>query len=212
MLTPSYGDTPVADDELEALLPQVRQLLDEPVSKAAVYDLEQGIQAQVTEELLTDILSGERTLEDLLSDHFVRELHRRLYGDIWDWAGIIRRHELNIGVDPWQISVELRSSLDNIRYRWEHADDWSPRQLGIAAHAEGVRIHPFTDGNGRSTRLLADLVFVAAQLVSATCGAELLIYDWRVEKVEYISLLRRYDGHRDPKDLAALVAVQPFGD
>ncbi|MFF5083844.1 Fic family protein [Actinoplanes sp. NPDC000266] len=40
----------------------------------------------------------------------------------------------------------------------------TPRELGIAAHAEIVRIRPFADGNGRSTRLLADLVFIAAAL------------------------------------------------
>jgi fido (protein-threonine AMPylation protein) len=211
VLTPGYGETPVPDDELEGLLPQARQLFGEPVSKAAVYDLEQAIQAQVAEELLPDVLSGEQRLDDLLSDHFLRELHGRLYGDIWSWAGILRRNELNIGVDPWHISVELRNSLENIRYRWEHTDDWNPRQLGIAVHAEVVRIHPFTDGNGRSTRFLVDLVFVAAQLLSAIDDTELLIYDWQVEKAEYIDLLRKYDGHRDPEGIAAFVAVGPLG-
>jgi Fic family protein len=75
-----------------------------------------------------------------------------------------------------------------------------------------VRIHPFTDGNGRSTRVLADLVYVASQLVTAGNDAELLIYDWRVEKVPYISLLRSYDEHRDPKEIAAFVPVQPLDD
>ncbi|MBO0879379.1 MAG: Fic family protein [Mycobacterium sp.] len=50
-----------------------------------------------------------------------------------------------------------------ICYRWQHTSDWRLRQLGIAGHAETVRIHPFTNGNGCSTRLLAGLVFMAAQ-------------------------------------------------
>ena len=55
-------------------------------------------------------------------------------------------------------------------------------------HAETVRIHPFIDGNGRTTRLLADLVFLAAQ------GDESLeSYDWAVDKDRYIALLREYD-------------------
>lgn len=53
--------------------------------------------------------------------------------------------------------------MDTIRYRWEHTSDWTARELGIIVHAEVVRIHPFVDDNGRSTRLLADLVFMAAQ-------------------------------------------------
>lgn len=71
-----------------------------------------------------------------------------------------------------------------------------------------MRIHPFTDGNGRSTRLLADLVFVAAQLESVADNAEILVYDWQVEKGEYIRLLHRYDGHRDPAELATFLPVK----
>ncbi|MBL7325420.1 Fic family protein, partial [Escherichia coli] len=48
-------------------------------------------------------------------------------------------------------------------YRWVHTDDWTGRQLGIVVHADLVRIHPFTDGNGRTTRLLADLVYATVQ-------------------------------------------------
>lgn len=206
-LTPGYGETPVPDDDLESLLPEVRSLFGEPISKAAVYDLEQAVQEEVTEALLTEVLAGRRTLDELLRDHFLRELHGRLYGDIWAWAGVFRQNELNIGVDPWQIAVQLRDSLETIRYRWGRTDDWSPREVGIAAHAETVRIHPFTDGNGRTTRLLADLVFVAAQ-----DGEVLEQYDWQLDKSRYIALLREYDVHRDPRELAAFIAVQPLSE
>jgi len=82
VLTPGYGETQVSDDELEALVPQARQLLDEPVSKAAVYDLEKGIQAQVVEELIPQVLAGELGLASLLDDRFLRELHGQFYGDV----------------------------------------------------------------------------------------------------------------------------------
>jgi fido (protein-threonine AMPylation protein) len=203
-LSPGYGETPIDGDELDALLPSARELLGEPVTKAAVYDLEQALQDEVAEELLTQVLAGELTLDELLTDHFVRELHRRLFGDIWMWAGAFRTRELNIGVPPEQIATELRSSLETIRYRWEHTDDWTAHQLGIAVHAEAVRIHPFTDGNGRTTRLLADLVFAAAQDAHR---AEL--YDWDIDKPRYIELLRQYDQHRNPVELAALISAQP---
>jgi fido (protein-threonine AMPylation protein) len=206
-LMPGYGETPVPDDDLDSLFPSIRDLLGQPVSKAAIYDLEQGIQASVTETRLTDVLGGRLTTAELLDDHFLRELHKQLYGDIWIWAGIFRKRELNIGVEPWMIATELRSSLDTIRYRWDNTDDWSARELGIAAHAETVRIHPFTDGNGRTTRLLADLVFVATQ-----DGEALEQYDWELDKPRYIALLREYDSHRDPRELAAFINVVPIGE
>jgi Fic/DOC family protein len=81
-------------------------------------------------------------------------------------------------------------------------DDWTPRELGIAAHAETVRVHLFSDGNGRTTRLLADLVFIAAQ-----DPAEFQ-YDWDVDEGRYIDLLRGFDVHRDVRELAAFIGVQ----
>lgn len=206
-LTPEYGETPLPDDELAALLPDAAQILDEPVTKAAVYDLEQGIQEQLAEELLTAALEGALRPSELLTDDFLKELHVRMFGDIWLWAGKWRTHDVNIGVAYEQIAVDLRNSLGTILYRWENTDDWTPHDLGIVAHAETVRIHPFVDGNGRTTRLLADLVFAATQDSDAV-----MQYDWNVDKARYISLLRRYDIDRDVSQLAEFLEARPFGE
>lgn len=206
-LPPGYGETPLSGDELVALLPDVVLMLGEPLSRATIYDLELGIQEQVAEEFLTAALEGELQPSELLTDYFLKDLHARLYGDIWKWAGKWRTHDVNIGVSYQQIAVDLRNSLDTILYRWENTDDWTPHELGVVAHAETVRIHPFADGNGRSTRLLADLVYAATQ-----DSDPVLQYDWNVDKVSYIKLLRRYDASRDVTELAELLEARPFGE
>lgn len=203
-LTPGYGETPLPHDELTALRPEIVDILGDPVTRADVYDLEQGRQDQLFDELMPAALDGSLPLDELLSDYFVRDLHAQMFGPIWTWGGLQRQLELNIGVAPEQIGVELRSALDTIAYRWEHTEDWSPRQLGVVVHAETVRIHPFVDGNGRCTRLLADLVFAAAQ------NPTVLQYDWDVDKQRYIALLRAYDRHRDVTDLAAFIGAEPI--
>jgi len=200
-LTPGFGQTPLPHDELAALLPEVVVVLGEPITRAAVYDLEQGLQDRVTDELMPAAIDGSLPLDALLNDYFVRDLHARLFGPVWNWAGRWRRTEVNIGVAPERIAVELRNALDAIAYRWDHTDDWTPRQLGIVVHAETVRIHPFVDGNGRTTRLLADLVFAAVQDPTE------VQYEWDLEKARYIELLRAYDQNRDVADLAAFVGV-----
>jgi fido (protein-threonine AMPylation protein) len=139
-LTPGYGETPLPHDELTALLPEVADILGKPITRAAVYDLEQGLQDRAFDELMPPALDGSLPLDELLSDYFVRDLHTRIFGPVWNWAGQSRRLELNIGVAPEQIAVELRNALDTIAYRWEHTDDWRPRQLGIVVHAETVRM------------------------------------------------------------------------
>lgn len=82
-LSPGYGETPIDGDEFEALLPAVREALGDEPTKAAVYDLEQAVQIEIGEALLTAVLDGSLRLDELLTDQFVRELHLRLFGDIW---------------------------------------------------------------------------------------------------------------------------------
>ncbi|BBZ31041.1 hypothetical protein MMAD_53360 [Mycolicibacterium madagascariense] len=201
-LAPGYGETPLPHEELTALLPAVLDVLPKPITRADVYDLEQGLQESVYEGFMPLALDGSLSVAELLSDHFVRSLHSQLFGPVWQWAGRWRLLELNIGVAPEHIPVDMRNALGTVAYRWEHTGDWTARQLGIAAHAEVVRVHPFTDGNGRTARLLADLVFAATQ-----DPAELQ-YDWDLDKPRYIERLRAYDRHRDVTDLAAMIPVR----
>ncbi|MBI2170298.1 MAG: hypothetical protein HYU28_12490 [Actinobacteria bacterium] len=37
---------------------------------------------------------------ELLDDLYLRRLHRRMFGDVWQWAGRYRMHETNLGADP----------------------------------------------------------------------------------------------------------------
>lgn len=112
-LAPGYGDTPLDPAEADALTSRARVLLGGNPTKADLYEAEQAIFAEVSEQFLSTVADGTLGLPEIVSDHFLRELHLTLYADIWTWAGRLRTREMNIGVAPEQISVELRSSLDN---------------------------------------------------------------------------------------------------
>ena len=38
------------------------------------------------------------------------------------------------------------------------------------------------------------------------------LYDWDLDKPRYIALLREYDRHRDPRELADFIGVRPLGE
>lgn len=97
------------------------------------------------------------TPEMLLNDTFIRTLHKRLFGDVWTWAGRYRQTERNIGIAPYRIQAELAIMLDDIRY-WIGHRVFAPDEIAIRLHHRLVAIHPFPSGNGRHARLMADLL------------------------------------------------------
>ncbi|WP_020591400.1 mobile mystery protein B [Kiloniella laminariae] len=94
---------------------------------------------------------------DILDDVFVRTLHKRLFGEVWSWAGEYRKTEKNIGVDPLQISSQLRMLLDDARY-WVENWTYAPLEAAARFHHRMVQIHPFANGNGRHARIAADIL------------------------------------------------------
>lgn len=97
-----------------------------------------------------------RRNSDVLSEQFIRELHRRLFGDVWDWAGQFRLRETRPGIDPFQIAIQLRMLLDDARI-WAEREVYRPLEAAARFHHRMVWIHPFPNGNGRHTRIAADV-------------------------------------------------------
>lgn len=123
-LPPGYGETPIPDDEMQWLLPGIRELLGEPVTKAAVNDLEQAIQSDVAEQLPADVLAGTLALDELLSDRFCVNCTIASTVSYGPGPDGYRLYELNIGVAPAQIAMDLHAALGNFQWRWHHTDRW----------------------------------------------------------------------------------------
>lgn len=94
---------------------------------------------------------------DVLSEKFVRTLHKKLFGDVWNWAGTFRQSEKNIGIDPIQIAIQLRVLIDDTRY-WIDHETYPPVEVAARFHHKLVYIHPFPNGNGRHARIMADTI------------------------------------------------------
>lgn len=137
---------------------------------------------------------------DLLTEKFLFELHRRMLGDVWRWAGKIRTTERNIGVVPWQIPVELRILLDDAKV-WTERRPLPPDEIALRFHHRLVAIHPFPNGNGRHARLLADLFIARLGGLPFSWGRANLT-DPGAMRGAYISALKAADGH----DIGPLIA------
>jgi Fic-DOC domain mobile mystery protein B len=145
------GDTPLTDQDLQGLkLPFVKT------------------RAQLSAVEGPNIVSGKQwalrskksRVPNMLSVEYLLELHRRMFNDVWEWAGQIRSNELQ---NAFAASVpDIRPQLSNlyadaVEY-WLTDKRMTPEEFAVRFHHRVVKIHPFRNGNGRHSRLLADLV------------------------------------------------------
>ncbi len=95
---------------------------------------------------------------DVLKPDDLMTLHKRMYGDVWRWAGQPRQSEKNIGrADWWALREHLHQLLGNVAAQVEAAAR-DPDEIAIDFHYTLVAIHVFPNGNGRHARLAADLL------------------------------------------------------
>lgn len=94
---------------------------------------------------------------DVLNDTFLMRLHKRMFGQVWKWAGEYRATERNIGVAPYQIPVKLKALFDDVKF-WIENRTFPNLEIAVRLHHRLVLIHPFPNGNGRISRLMADLL------------------------------------------------------
>ncbi len=95
--------------------------------------------------------------KEILSIAFMQKLHKHMFNKTWKWAGKFRTSEKNIGVHWPQIPTKLHDLLEDIVYQCTHTT-FSDDEIAVRFHHRLVSIHPFSNGNGRHARLMADLL------------------------------------------------------
>lgn len=193
---PPDGATPITDDERRALIPTF------VATRGDLNLVEQmGIVSARRWALGTPTA---RSAAAVLTDDFIRTLHRRMFGDVWRWAGTYRTTERNIGVDPSRVAVSVRDLTQNA-VLWVSPDArWTTPELAcMRVHHQLVAIHPFPNGNGRHARLYTDVLGRSIGLAPFTWGGASL-EGAGPNRAAHLAALRRAD--RNPDDLEDLLA------
>jgi Fic-DOC domain mobile mystery protein B len=176
------GRTPLDPDELEGL--KFKHI-------ETRHQLDQMEQVNIQSGLMW--LSKQRKV-NILTLQFCIELHQRLFGEVWDWAGKFRQSEKNIGINPMYVSVELTKLLGDVQ-AWIEFKTYTPKESALRFHHRLVQIHVFANGNGRHARIMADallkFVYKSSQI------------NWRGQNLQqankqrkyYIQALRKADAH-----------------
>ena len=141
------GQTKLSDEELEGL--KIKSI----ATRAELDEFEQlNIEKAIEWTLRLKIKP-----EQFFTEKFILDLHQKMYSDVWKWAGGFRKSEKNIGITRYLIGVELKKLLDDALY-WFHNKTYPDDEIAIKFKHRIVSIHCFPNGNGRHSRLIADLI------------------------------------------------------
>ena len=138
------GETPIPDRS-GLLLPEIKTRRQLSTAEA------QNIQAAVYKYLAA---KPSRRLTPF-SYPWCLKLHREMFGNVWAWAGGPRRIDLNFGI-PW---FHVPSQLANL---FADLESWGGHgtpliEQASLLHYRAVHVHPFLNGNGRWSRMLANI-------------------------------------------------------
>ena len=134
-----------------------------------------------------------------LTENIVKDLHAILTENIIV-GGIYRNQEVRIsgaGFTPPagnEMYVQIKSFYEDLKYK----KDLNPIELAAWTHAEFVRIHPFVDGNGRTSRLLMNYQLMINGYLPVSVDKE--------NTLDYYNALEQYAAHGNLEPFADFVA------
>jgi Fic-DOC domain mobile mystery protein B len=174
------GQTPLDENESEGLLLKTITTQGE-LNEAEQLNIEEAVEWTLRKKFSVD---------NILSETFCNELHRKMYSEVWRWAGTFRKTDKNIGVDKYQIPIALRNLIDDCRF-WIDNKTYPEDEIAVRFKHRIVSIHCYSNGNGRHSRLMADVIvshvfgrptftWGAASLVKASEAREVYLKTLRI--------------------------------
>lgn len=138
--------------------------------------------------------------EKKLDEHIVKDLHAILTENIIV-GGVYRSepvrisgagHTPPVGNDMY---IQIKNFYEDLAWK---KDSLNPIEYAAWTHAEFVRIHPFIDGNGRTSRLLMNYQLMYAGFLPVSIAKE--------DRLEYYNALEAYATLGNLEHFADLIA------
>lgn len=163
------GATPLGPDDIAGLI---------PTWIATQSDLNQAEGDNIQRATVWALTRTWRP-EQILRERELKDLHARMFGDVWGWAGTFRSRQTNLGVAPYAIGPSMVDVLADAHAWLATVDDLaaSRDEIAVRFHHRVVAVHPFANGNGRHARLAADILVTSLGGSRFTWGRDNLAID-----------------------------------
>jgi Fic-DOC domain mobile mystery protein B len=129
---------------------------------------------------------------DLFTEEFVRGLHRRMFGGIWRGAGRYRTTARDPGWEAKRIPEGVRMFMDDAE-GWLRFSTYPVHEAAVRLHHRLMSIRPWSNGNGRHARLMADIVVASQGEEPLTWGSRSGAPGSRSARELYLEAIRAAD-------------------
>ena len=97
------------------------------------------------------------------STQLILEIHTIAFTELYDWAGKWRTTQVVVGQlipsEPTQVLQRMYQFIDTLNFKIYNSTSLQEHLETLTfAHYEFVRVHPFNNGNGRTGRIVMNLV------------------------------------------------------
>lgn len=176
------GQTPLGEEEKDGLL------IPTIATRGELDEFEQ----QNIEDAMLWLMGRRLTAKAIFTEKFICNLHKRMFDSVWAWAGNFRRTDKNLGIDKWQIPTALKVLCDDALF-WFQKSTYPADEIAVRFKHRIVSIHCFPNGNGRHSRLIADVIIekVFGRLVFSW-GADDLVHQGDTRS-NYLKAVREAD-------------------
>lgn len=198
-----YGATPILDAS-DLKLEWVKS--QEDLNKAEIENISRAINKYLMKRVAYTTA--------WMNTPFLLKVHLEMFNQVWQWAGKFRKTSvMPVGVQPYQISLELETLCSDVLYWDVEGVEMTILQRAAQLHHRLVCIHPFSNGNGRFSRLISDRYLKAwkckpprwpVDLAKEGNSRKEYIYSLReADQGDYVPLIRymkKYNGECYTKD------------
>ena len=100
------GQTPLSEEEKDGLLIK---------SITTHGELNEHEQLNI-ENAIQWMLNSKPKKDKILTEAFIKTVHKKMLGNVWSWAGEFRKSEKNIGIKWINIGIDLKTLLDDSKF------------------------------------------------------------------------------------------------
>lgn len=182
MFQANEHETPLTEEERRDLIP----------SLSTRAELNEAERANILAARIWAMRRRTWQRDDLVTDAFARELHRRMFGRVWQWAGVYRKTERNLGWEVHRLTEGVHHAFADAQ-AWLQHETYPLPEVAVRLHHQLVRVHPWPNGNGRHARLMADVLVQSRGGAELTWGAGADMVAPGEMRAQYIKALRQAD-------------------